>query len=169
MMATCMVSPMYNVPELGECAEHSESDNSIDNETVVDVVVEDRARSGSTASTLSGKLEALNTHTNERIGNYIVGKTLGEGAFAKVKSATHAITGTHVAMKIINKTKIKDPYVLRNLHREADLMRRLRHRHVIRLYEIIETERLFCLVTESADGGEVGARSSNNGHIFKPY
>lgn len=116
---------------------------------------EDRTRSSSSLSTLSGKLEQLlNNSQSERIGNYIIGKTLGEGAFAKVKAGVHAITGTNVAIKIINKTKIKDSYVLRNLRREGELMRRLRHRHVILLYEIIETEKLYCLVTETADGGE---------------
>ena len=91
----------------------------------------------------------------ERIGNYILGRTLGEGAFAKVKAARHAITGSHVAIKIINKVQTKDEYVLRNLHREGELMRRLKHRHVITLYEILETDSLFCLVCELAGGGEV--------------
>jgi serine/threonine protein kinase len=79
----------------------------------------------------------------------------GEGAFAKVKAATHIATGVPVAVKIIDKTKITEDYVWRNLHREGELMKRLRHPHVIRLFEIVETERLYCLVTETAEGGEV--------------
>ena len=50
------------------------------------------------------------------VGNYILGRTLGEGAFAKVKVARHAITGSMVAVKMINKTRTTDEYVLRNLH-----------------------------------------------------
>eukprot|EP00047_Mylnosiga_fluctuans_P014026 m.34765 g.34765 ORF g.34765 m.34765 type:complete len:686 (-) comp5263_c0_seq1:268-2325(-) len=113
------------------------------------------ARPPSVQSTLSSKFEALSMESSERIGNYIIGKTLGEGAFAKVKEAVHAITGTSVAIKILNKNKIRDDYVRRNLQREGQLMRKLRHRHIISLYEILETDKHYCIVTEVATGGEV--------------
>jgi serine/threonine protein kinase len=99
------------------------------------------------------KLETV--HTSDRIGNYILGKTLGEGAFAKVKLGTHTVTGLQVAIKIISKADIKEKYVRQNLYREAEIMRKLSHPHIIKLYEIIETKRAFCLVTELASGGEV--------------
>lgn len=114
----------------------------------------DRARSLSSMSTFSGKLEALHG-TVERIGNYILGKTMGEGAFAKVKEAVHSLTGARVAMKIVNKSKIKDPYVQENFRREGELLRRLNHRHVVSLYEIIDNDKFYCLVMEIAEGGEV--------------
>jgi serine/threonine protein kinase len=96
----------------------------------------------------------LAVHTYDRIGNYILGKTLGEGAFAKVKEATHAPTGKEVAIKIIFKSDQED-YVLKNLHREGQLMRRCQHPHIIRLYEVVETQKALCIVTERASGGEV--------------
>lgn len=40
--------------------------------------------------------------------NYRLGKTMGFGAFSKVKSAVHFLTGQKVAIKIINKEKMKD-------------------------------------------------------------
>ena len=40
--------------------------------------------------------------------NYRLGKTMGFGAFSKVKSAVHVLTGQKVAIKIINKEKMKD-------------------------------------------------------------
>ena len=40
--------------------------------------------------------------------NYRLGKTMGFGAFSKVKSAIHVLTGQKVAIKIINKEKMKD-------------------------------------------------------------
>eukprot|EP00042_Codosiga_hollandica_P039555 m.332677 g.332677 ORF g.332677 m.332677 type:complete len:945 (+) comp55640_c0_seq2:220-3054(+) len=89
------------------------------------------------------------------VPGYTLGRTLGEGAFAKVKAAIHDSTGLPVAIKLINKQKIKEDYVWRHLHREGTLMRRLNHPHVIQLYEVIETPSLYCLVTEVAEGGEV--------------
>ena len=39
--------------------------------------------------------------------NYRMGKTLGIGSFGKVKLAEHALTGHKVAIKILNRKKIK--------------------------------------------------------------
>lgn len=89
------------------------------------------------------------------VGDYLVGRTLGEGSFAKVKIGTHLLTGTKVALKIINKKSITDPYVAKNLHREAAIMGRLNHKHIVRLYEVIETEQLYVLVQEYCPGGQV--------------
>lgn len=58
-------------------------------------------------------------------------------------------------MKIIETDKIKEDYVRKNLLREAQLMRRLRHPNIIRLYETMKTNNLYCLVTEIAEGGEL--------------
>ena len=60
-----------------------------------------------------------------------------------------------VAVKIIETDKIKEDYVRKNLLREAQLMRRLRHPNIIRLYETMKTNNLYCLVTEIAEGGEL--------------
>lgn len=40
--------------------------------------------------------------------NYKLGKTLGIGSFGKVKIAEHALTGHKVAIKILNRRKIKN-------------------------------------------------------------
>lgn len=42
---------------------------------------------------------------SKRVGNYLLGKTLGEGSFAKVKQALHTSTGEKVKV-YINKNKI---------------------------------------------------------------
>ena len=39
--------------------------------------------------------------------NYRMGKTLGIGSFGKVKVAEHLLTGHKVAIKILNRRKIK--------------------------------------------------------------
>lgn len=40
--------------------------------------------------------------------NYKLGKTLGIGSFGKVKIAEHVVTGHKVAIKILNRRKIKN-------------------------------------------------------------
>ena len=59
-----------------------------------------------------------------------------------------------VAVKVISKKKAKeDAYVRRNLRREARVMQQLRHSNIIQLYEVIETDNSYYLVTELCRGG----------------
>ncbi|ESO06195.1 hypothetical protein HELRODRAFT_64434 [Helobdella robusta] len=83
------------------------------------------------------------------------GVNLGKGNFAHVELATHSVTEVKVAIKIIDTRKIKDEYVRTHLHREARLMTALRHPNIIRLYETLKAQTLYCLVTEYAPGGEL--------------
>ena len=69
---------------------------------------------------------------------------------------------SQVAVKIIETEKIKEEYVRKNLLREAQLMRRLRHPNVVRLYETMKTQQLYCLVMEMADGGELLSHVKND-------
>ena len=41
------------------------------------------------------------------VARYILGETLGHGSFGKVKLAKHELTGHKVAVKILNRQKIK--------------------------------------------------------------
>lgn len=41
-----------------------------------------------------------------RVGNYEVGRTLGEGSFAKVKYARNTVTGDIAAIKILDRDKV---------------------------------------------------------------
>lgn len=44
--------------------------------------------------------------TKTRVGKYELGRTLGEGSFAKVKFARNVETGENVAIKILDKDKV---------------------------------------------------------------
>ncbi|XP_034233875.1 serine/threonine-protein kinase SIK3-like isoform X2 [Thrips palmi] len=89
-----------------------------------------------------------------RVGYYELDKTIGKGNFAVVKLATHVVTKTQVAIKIIDKTKL-DEENRKKISREIQIMTKLRHPHIIRLYQVMETEKMIYLVTEYARGGEI--------------
>uniref|UniRef100_A0A2K5F6I9 Serine/threonine-protein kinase SIK3 n=1 Tax=Aotus nancymaae TaxID=37293 RepID=A0A2K5F6I9_AOTNA len=59
-----------------------------------------------------------------------------------------------VAIKIIDKTQL-DEENLKKIFREVQIMKMLCHPHIIRLYQVMETERMIYLVTEYASGGEI--------------
>ncbi|KAM4714411.1 serine/threonine-protein kinase MARK2 isoform 7-T8 [Anableps anableps] len=88
------------------------------------------------------------------IGNYRLLKTIGKGNFAKVKLARHVLTSKEVAVKIIDKTQLNSSS-LQKLYREVRIMKMLNHPNIVKLFEVIETEKTLYLVMEYASGGEV--------------
>ena len=55
----------------------------------------------------------------QRIGHYRLGKNLGIGSFGKVRLAEHQLTGHKVAVKILNRARI----------RQLDMDEKVRRRH----------------------------------------
>ena len=96
-------------------------------------------------------------------GNYILGETLGEGAFAKVKLGTHIQTGEKVAIKILNKNKLFQEILDENngkgrydkILKEINILKRLRHKNIIQLYEIMESDSNLYIVMEYCEGKEL--------------
>ncbi|CAN6708583.1 unnamed protein product [Malus baccata var. baccata] len=87
--------------------------------------------------------------------NYKLGKTLGIGSFGKVKIAEHALTGHKVAIKILNRRKIKNMEMEEKVRREIKILRLFMHPHIIRLYEVIETPSDIYVVMEYVKSGEL--------------
>jgi 5'-AMP-activated protein kinase catalytic alpha subunit len=58
-----------------------------------------------------------------------------------VRLGTHTITNESVAIKILEKEKIKDRSDIERVTREINILKKTRHPHVVQLYEIIETSR----------------------------
>jgi MAP/microtubule affinity-regulating kinase len=97
---------------------------------------------------------ATRSSDEPHIGKYRLIKTIGKGNFAKVKLAKHLPTGRQVAIKIIDKTQL-NPSSLQKLYREVRIMKMVDHPNIVKLYEVIETEKTLYLVMEYASGGEV--------------
>ncbi|KAA3677940.1 MAP/microtubule affinity-regulating kinase [Paragonimus westermani] len=98
------------------------------------------------------------------IGKYKLIRTLGRGNFAKVKLAEHVSTGQQVAVKVIDKTELNRAS-LQKLSREVKIMKMLNHPNIVRLYEVIESDRHVYLVMEYAPNGEVFDYLVTNGRM----
>ncbi|CAL1539698.1 unnamed protein product [Lymnaea stagnalis] len=93
---------------------------------------------------------------SKRVGSYLLGRTLGVGSFAKVKEGLHLTTGEKVAIKVIDKKRAKtDNYVRKNLRREGKLLQLIRHPNIVSLFEVMETDNSYYLVTELCRGGDL--------------
>jgi len=89
------------------------------------------------------------------LAQYRLGKTLGIGAFGKVKLAHHLLTGLKVAVKILNKGKIKHMEMTEKVRREINILKMCTHPHIIRLYEVIDTPSDIFVIMEFVPGGEL--------------
>jgi MAP/microtubule affinity-regulating kinase len=110
----------------------------------------------STEDSVSARIGSPATRSSDEphIGKYRLIKTIGKGNFAKVKLAKHLPTGRQVAIKIIDKTQLNQSS-LQKLYREVRIMKMVDHPNIVRLYEVIETEKTLYLVMEYASGGEL--------------
>lgn len=72
-----------------------------------------------------------------------------------MKLATHTLTGEKVAVKILEKDKIKDKKDVERITREIKILKKVRHPNIIQLYEIIETESELFLIMEFCSTGEL--------------
>jgi serine/threonine protein kinase len=60
-----------------------------------------------------------------------IGRSLGQGTFGKVRIGTHTITNESVAIKILEKDKIKDKSDVERVTREINILKKVRHPNVI--------------------------------------
>ena len=90
-----------------------------------------------------GTLRSIN-----RLHQYTIIRTLGEGSFGKVKLARHKSTGQEVALKIINRRQLISRDMAGRIEREIQYLQLLRHPHIIKLYTVITTKTEIYMVLE---------------------
>lgn len=87
------------------------------------------------------------------MSDYTVGKKLGEGAYAAVHTAYNKKTNDLLAMKIYDKDKIlSNASRQRSVSREINLLKKLDHPNIVKLYESIHTKKSLNLVMEHVEG-----------------
>jgi len=82
---------------------------------------------------------------------YDIGTKLGSGAFSIVKRAKDRQTGEDVAVKIIDKGRIR----IALMERELAILQKVRHPNVLPFYGAFEDKKNVFLVMELAKGGEL--------------
>ena len=91
-----------------------------------------------------------------KFGNYILGQTLGEGEFGKVKMGWKRDSSVEVAIKLIRRETLgSNSNRLAKIYREIHILRGLDHPNIVRLHEMVETERHIGIILEYASGGEL--------------
>merc|ERR1719154_551989 len=63
------------------------------------------------------------------------------------------ILNKKVALKVMTLSLIEDPYVKKNVKREASIMSKLNHPNVVTLHEVCSTNDFFCMALDFFPGG----------------
>ncbi|OAO96428.1 SnRK3.4 [Arabidopsis thaliana] len=94
----------------------------------------------------------------KKIGKYEIGRTIGEGNFAKVKLGYDTTNGTYVAVKIIDKALVIQKGLESQVKREIRTMKLLNHPNIVQIHEVIGTKTKICIVMEYVSGGQLSDR-----------
>jgi len=87
-----------------------------------------------------------------RVNYHIDPKELGHGHYGVVRKCMNRETGAWYAVKSIRKSKVSKIEVLK---REIEILKEVKHPHIIELIEVYEDERYLHLITELCTGGEL--------------
>jgi len=83
---------------------------------------------------------------------YDVVKQLGKGGYGKVYEVKNKKTGEVRACKHLSKLNVKD---LDKFRREIEIMKKMDHPNIIKIYEVFESERSLYIIMEECKGGEI--------------
>ena len=101
-----------------------------------------------------GKEHNYSEYPKTDLSFYIIGRSIGHGAFGKVNLALHVLSGHIVSIKSFNKKKNLFP--LNKIKNEVKIMSKLRKSdNIVKLFEIFETKDYYCLVMENVVGGNL--------------
>ncbi|KAJ0110463.1 hypothetical protein Patl1_00675 [Pistacia atlantica] len=103
--------------------------------------------------------------TRTRVGKYELGRTLGEGSFAKVKFAKNVETGEFVAIKVVDRDQVLRHKMVEQIKREISTMKLIKHPNVIKIIEVMASKTKIFIVLEFIDGGELFDKIAKNGRL----
>ena len=110
--------------------------------------------------------ENKNVNSNEKLapklsrknlikGPYILGEVIGEGNFGTVRLATQIKIGEKLAIKIINKNNIKKKSDIVRIKKEISILKKIRHKNIIQIYEVMESNQNVYIAMENCEGKEL--------------
>ncbi|KAL5977427.1 CBL-interacting serine/threonine-protein kinase 23 [Asimina triloba] len=109
--------------------------------------------------------EKMSGVAGRTVGRYELGKTLGEGTFAKVKFARNVETGESVAIKILDKEKVLRHRMISQIKREISTMKLIKHPNVIQMFEVMASKTKIYIVLELVTGGELFDKVAGHGRM----
>ncbi len=103
------------------------------------------------------------------IGNYILDKKIGKGSFAQVYRAHNKDNENEkYAIKVVNIESLKQK-IIDNFKLEIDILKKISHENIVKLYDTIEKRYIFYLVIDYCDGGDLNKFIKKNKKLSYDY
>jgi serine/threonine-protein kinase len=90
--------------------------------------------------------------SGENVGPYRIVEQLGQGGMATVFKAYHPALDRYVAMKVLHPAFKEDPNFLARFQREARIVAKLEHPHIVPIYDFSEHKGMAYLVLRYVEG-----------------
>ncbi len=100
----------------------------------------------------------MSFNPGQNVGPYRVIGQLGQGGMATVFKAYHAALDRYVAIKVLHPAFKEDPNFLARFQREARIVAKLDHPHIVPIYDFNEHEGMPYLVMRYVEGQTLKAR-----------
>lgn len=94
----------------------------------------------------------MSWHEGEQIGPYVLERRLGQGGMAAVYKGYHQQLDRHVAIKVMLSTYETDNNFVSRFTREAQIVARLEHPHIVPVYDFNQHDGLPYLVMKYIEG-----------------
>jgi serine/threonine protein kinase len=104
-----------------------------------------------------------------QVGSFVLDKIIGDGAFASVWWAHHAVASTVVAVKVIEKVSITTPVARTRLTREISFLRQMHHPFIAELFQYLDDSTNHYLVMEHIEHGNLFEYVNGNGRLSEDH
>lgn len=100
-----------------------------------------------------------------QLGKYRILSEIGRGGFATVYRALDTTLDREVALKVLDPLLMRDATWVARFHREARAVARLKHPHIVTIYEIGEADGRLYIAMELIEGPGLDAEIGRRGRI----
>ena len=122
---------------------------------IIKILIEKKIKINVSIWKIISKKEKEPPKPASKLNEYKIEETIGEGAYGKVKLATHLQTNEKVAIIFINKHKLTHTGDNECILNEIKVLSTLNHPNILKAFEVFEDEMNYYIVMERPTKGDL--------------
>lgn len=105
----------------------------------------------------------MSLNAGDDFAGYEIVRQVGSGGMATVYQAYHERLDRHVAIKVLHESFVRDDTFLERFQREARIIARLEHPHIVPIYDYAEIDARPYIIMKYIEGGTLKRRAIKEG------